>query len=251
LLRSRKNRFGPSDDIAVYRMTEMGLDEISHPSLAFLQQREDVLSGMTIVPTIEGAKAMLIEVQALVTSSSYSTPSRKASGLDQNRLALLLAVLEKRVGYQLHNYDVFVSIAGGMKIKETGIDLGVLLAVASSIANEAIDEKMVCFGEVGLGGEIRNVFHAENRIREAIHMGFTKCILPKNSIKTISKNIMRFDIGVTPNISNFRKGMLDNNIKLGMYKSDFQIRFKNKSNIGRNLVLIQHGIPVVTDFMYL
>ncbi len=189
LLRVRKNRFGPTDDIALYRMNEEGLHQVLHPSIAFLEKRRFSLSGITIVPTIEMARAMLIEVQALVSHSAFSTPSRKAAGLDSNRLSLLLAVLEKRLGYQLYTYDVYVSLAGGIRIKETGIDLGVILSIASSVANEIIDENMICFGEVGLAGEIRNVSHAENRVKEAINMGFTKCMLPENSIKSISKTI--------------------------------------------------------------
>ncbi|MBI5346323.1 MAG: DNA repair protein RadA [Chlamydiae bacterium] len=190
LLRSVKNRFGPTDDIALFQMKEDGLKEVANPSEAFLRERMRGVAGSSIVPTIEGVRSLLIEIQALVTPTSFSNPSRKSTGLDQNRLALLLAVLEKRVGYQLHNCDVFVSVAGGLKIKEPAIDLGILLAIASSFTNRILDPDTVCVGEVGLGGEIRSVSRIESRIKEAINMGFKKCLFPKKCFKEISKNLM-------------------------------------------------------------
>jgi DNA repair protein RadA/Sms len=189
LLRSVKNRFGPTDDIALFQMGSQGLTEVSNPSVIFLEERLKEVSGSVIIPTVEGSRALLIEVQALVAASAFSTSTRKSTGLDQNRLALLLAVLEKKMGYRLHNCDVFVSIAGGLKIFEPAIDLGVLMAIGSSFCNRPIDPETVILGEVGLGGEVRGVPRIENRIREAIHMGFRKCLCPKRNLKGISSDL--------------------------------------------------------------
>ncbi|HEY4831846.1 MAG TPA: DNA repair protein RadA, partial [Waddliaceae bacterium] len=154
MIRVVKNRFGPTDEIAVFQMQNHGLKEISNPSQLFLEERTQEAIGSAIIPTIEGTRPILIEAQALVTNTVFATPSRRCAGIDTNRLALLLAVLEKRIGYHVHRCDVFVSIAGGMRITEPGIDLGVLLAVASSLQNRRIDPATVIIGEVGLGGEI-------------------------------------------------------------------------------------------------
>ncbi len=188
LLRSVKNRFGPTDDIALFQMKEHGLTQVENPSKAFLKDRMSAINGSVIVPTVEGIRSILIEVQALVTTSAFSSASRRCAGLDSNRLALLLAVLEKRVGYQLYQYDVFVSVAGGMKITEPSIDLGVILSVASSFSSYTIDSDAVVIGEVGLGGEVRGVSRIESRIKESINMGFKKVILPKGNMKEISKS---------------------------------------------------------------
>jgi DNA repair protein RadA/Sms len=189
LLRSVKNRFGPTEDIVLFQMGAGGLAEVSNPSQIFLEERRRELAGSVIVPTLEGSRALLIEVQSLVAASSFSTSTRKSAGLDQNRLTLLLAVLEKKMGYALHNSDVFVSVAGGLKIVEPAIDLGVLIAIASSFCNRPIDSDTVTLGEVGLGGEVRGVPRVENRIREAIHMGFKKCVCPKRNLKGISADL--------------------------------------------------------------
>lgn len=189
LLRSIKNRFGPTDDIALFQMMTQGLSEVSNPSVLFLEERMKEVAGSVIVPTIEGTRALLIEIQALVASSAFPTSSRKSTGLDQNRLALLLAVLEKRMGYPLHHSDVFVSIAGGLKIIEPAIDLGILIAMASSFCNRPIDPETVVIGEVGLSGEVRRVPRIENRIKEAIHMGFSRCIIPQRNLKGISEGL--------------------------------------------------------------
>lgn len=189
LLRSVKNRFGPTDQIAIFQMKEKGLAEVENPSAAFLEGRMRETAGSAIVPGLEGARAFLLEIQALVTPTAFSTPSRRSTGLDQNRLALLLAVLEKRVGYQLHHCDVFVAIAGGLKIVEPAIDLGILLAIASSFANRFLPSDLVVLGEVGLGGEVRGVSRIETRLKEAIHMGFQKCILPKRNLKGLSSSV--------------------------------------------------------------
>ncbi len=189
LLRSIKNRFGPTDHIALFQMHQEGLKEVSNPSEIFLQERSVESSGSVVIPTMEGNRPILIEVQALVTASAFSNSSRRSSGLDQNRLALLLAVLEKRVGYSLHSCDVFVSVAGGLKITEPAIDLGILLAIASSFCNKPIDEKTAVLGEVGLGGEIRSVPRLESRIKEASQMGFERLILPERCLKSLPKSL--------------------------------------------------------------
>ncbi len=188
-LRAIKNRFGPTDEIAIFQMREAGLAEVENPSQVFLQERMKEVAGSAIVPGLEGARSFLLEIQALVTTTAFPSPSRKSAGLDQNRLALLLAVLEKRVGYQLFHCDVFVALAGGLKIIEPAIDLGIVLAIASSFTNRAIPSDVIVIGEVGLGGEVRGVSRIETRLKEAIHMGFKKCILPKKNCKGISAAI--------------------------------------------------------------
>ncbi len=189
MIRVVKNRFGPTDEVAVFQMQSCGLVEVPNPSQVFLEERMKGVVGSVIIPTIEGSRPILIETQALVTETFFVTPSRRCTGIDQNRLALLLAVLEKRMGYQLHRCDVFVSIAGGMRILEPAIDLGLLLAVASSMRNRLIDPETAVVGEVGLGGEIRSVTRVESRLKEAIHMGFKRCLIPKRNLKGISEEI--------------------------------------------------------------
>lgn len=189
MIRVVKNRFGPTDEIAVFQMQRQGLIEVNNPSQIFLEERTKGIVGSVVIPTIEGSRPILIEAQALVTDTVFATPSRRCTGLDQNRLALLLAVLDKRMGFQMYRSDVFVSIAGGMRISEPAIDLGVLLAVASSMRNRRIDPETTVVGEVGLGGELRSVPRLESRIKEAIHMGFQRCLVPKRNLKGISEDL--------------------------------------------------------------
>jgi len=186
LLRALKNRFGPTDDVALFQMGIEGLNQVNNPSLLFLQERLRESVGSVIVPTVEGTRAMLIEVQGLVAASAFSTSTRKSTGLDQNRLALLLAVLEKRMGYSLHHCDVFVSVAGGIRITEPAIDLSILMAIASSFCNRPIDPDTVVIGEVGLGGEVRSVPRIESRLKEAAYLGFRRVILPKRNLQGLS-----------------------------------------------------------------
>lgn len=186
ILRAVKNRFGPTDDIVLFQMQTEGLKEVENPSQAFLEERMRESAGSVIVPTIEGSRPLLVEVQALVASSAFATSTRKSTGLDPNRLSLLLAVLEKRMGYTLHRNDVFVAVTGGLKIIEPGIDLAILLAIASSFCNRAIDPETVVLGEVGLGGEVRSVARVELRLKEALNMGFQRCVLPKRNLKGLS-----------------------------------------------------------------
>ncbi|MCH9612953.1 MAG: DNA repair protein RadA [Chlamydiia bacterium] len=189
MVRASKNRFGPTDEVAIFQMNEEGLHEVLNPSMAFLQERSHQSTGSVIVPTLEGTRSILVEVQALVSPSSFSTSSRKCMGIDQTRLTMLLAVLEKRGGYNFGNMDVFVSVAGGMRVVEPAIDLGVVMAMASSFSNKPVDPNTLIVGEVGLGGELRSVTRVENRIKESIHMGFTTCILPKKNLKGLSKSV--------------------------------------------------------------
>lgn len=191
MIRVVKNRFGPTDEIAVFQMKHTGLVEVPNPSEIFLEERRKEISGSVIIPTLEGSRPILVEVQALVTDTVFSTPSRRCTGIDQNRLALLLAVLEKRMGYQLHRCDVFVSVAGGLRIMEPAIDLGILLAAASSMQNRILDSETTVVGEVGLGGEVRSVHRIESRLKEAINMGFQRCIIPKRNMKGIAEDLCK------------------------------------------------------------
>ena len=189
MIRVVKNRFGATDEIAVFQMQSYGLIEVENPSMIFLEERKKEVVGSVIIPTIEGTRPILIEVQSLVTDTAFSTPSRRCTGIDQNRLALLLAVLEKRVGYPLYQCDVFVSVAGGLRIFEPAIDLGILLAVASSFRNRILDPETTVVGEVGLSGEVRSVSRLDSRIKEAIHMGFRRCLIPKFNMKSLPEDL--------------------------------------------------------------
>ncbi len=184
-LRVVKNRFGSTDEVGVFQMEQEGLREVLNPSELFLEERLKGTIGSLIIPTIEGSRPLLVEVQALVTKSGFVNPTRRSTGLDPNRLALLLAVLEKRVGFQLHTADVFVSLAGGLKIFEPAADLGVLLAIASSWKNRAVDPETVVIGEVGLGGEVRSVPKIASRLKEAELLGFKRALIPEKAIKQL------------------------------------------------------------------
>ncbi len=189
LLRVFKNRFGPTDEIAVFHMHQLGLVEVANPSQMFLEERMRGAKGSVIIPTVEGSRPILIEVQALVTDTFYTTPSRRSTGIDANRLALLLAVLEKRARFQLHGSDIFVSVTGGIRASEPAADLGILLAIASSFSNRALHPDTLVIGEIGLGGEVRAVARIENRIKEGIQMGFSRCILPQRNLKGLSEHL--------------------------------------------------------------
>lgn len=187
MVRAHKNRFGPTDELALFHMTDEGLKAVPNPSFRLMQERSVGLSGSCIVPVLEGSTPFLIEVQALVAPSAFSTSFRKSSGIDQNRLTLLLAVLEKRLGFALHGTDVFVSVAGGLKILEPALDLGITLSIASSFCNKVIDPGTCVLGEVGLGGEIRSVSRLEKRVKEAIDMGFNCIVVPKKGMSVLPK----------------------------------------------------------------
>jgi DNA repair protein RadA/Sms len=182
VVRAVKNRFGAASELGVFEMTASGLRPVPNPSRLFLAERPLAAPGSAVLCTVEGSRPILVEVQALVSTSSYGTARRMASGIDQQRLSLLLAVLEKRVGLNLMGDDVFVNIAGGMTVDEPASDLGVLAAIASSVRNRVIDGTTAMFGEVGLAGEVRGVSQAALRVREAAQMGFRRCIMPQANI---------------------------------------------------------------------
>ncbi len=186
VLRGVKNRFGSTNEIGVFEMKQQGLTEVDNPSKVMLDGRPVDASGSIVVCSMEGTRPILIEIQALVSQTNFNMPRRTALGIDYNRVNLLMAVLEKRAGLQLAGCDAYVNIAGGMKLNEPAIDLGIILAIVSSYKNRTIDEHIIIFGEVGLAGEIRGVSMAEQRIKEAVKMGFTTCILPKTNKDNIN-----------------------------------------------------------------
>lgn len=203
ILRSVKNRFGSTNEIGVFEMQEKGLAEVKNPSQAMLNGRPTDASGSVVVCSIEGTRPILIEIQALVTRTNFGLPRRTSVGIDYNRVNLLMAVLEKRAGLHLGDCDAYVNLAGGMKLGEPAIDLGVILSIVSSYKNQVIDEGMLIFGEVGLSGEVRGVSMAETRVREAEKLGFTTCILPKANIEGIQGKYKIKLIGV----SNIKEAM--------------------------------------------
>ena len=185
VLRAAKNRYGSTNEIGMFDMTGHGLTEIENPSQVLLEGRPLGTSGNCVACTMEGTRPILSEVQALVTKSNFNVPRRTASGFDFNRANLLVAVLEKRAGYFFGSLDVYLNIVGGLELDETACDLAVCLAMVSSMLDKPIDDKTVAIGEVGLGGEVRNVTFLELRLREAQRIGFTKAIVPRHSLKQL------------------------------------------------------------------
>jgi DNA repair protein RadA/Sms len=196
ILRTIKNRFGSTSELGIYEMHGAGLREVNNPSELLLSHREEELSGSAIAAMLEGIRPMLIETQALVSKSVYSTPQRSATGFDLRRLGMLLAVLEKRGGFQFSAFDVFLNIAGGIKVSDPAIDLAIVAALVSSLEDVAIPMNVCFAGEVGLSGEIRTVQRAEQRIQEANRLGFKKIIISKYNLKGL--DLKRFDIEVVP-----------------------------------------------------
>ena len=187
ILRAVKNRFGSTNEIGVFEMKDAGLLEVPNPSELFLAERPEGAAGSVVVPAIEGTRPILVELQALVSGAAYGNPRRTAMGIDGNRVSLLIAVLEKKVGYPLLAQDVFLNVAGGVRLNEPAIDLGVVAALASSHLNRPIPERTVLFGEVGLAGEVRAVSRPELRVKEAERLGFAKCILPAGNLKNLDQ----------------------------------------------------------------
>ena len=179
LLRSVKNRFGPTNQVGVFSMGENGLEEVRNPSELFLSQRPETLPGSVVSVIMDGSRPFLVEIQALTNKTSFGYPKRAVSGFDLSRLELLLAVLQRRAGLRLENQDVFLNIVGGLRAKDPALDLAAALAVASSLANISLPEKSVALGEIGLGGEVRLVAHLETRMREARRLGFTNFFVPE------------------------------------------------------------------------
>ena len=185
VLRGVKNRFGSTNEIGVFEMRSEGLAEVENPSEYMLSGKPEGASGSVVACSMEGTRPILIEIQALVCHSNFGMPRRTAAGTDFNRVNLLMTVLEKRLGLQLGNCDAYVNIAGGIRMNEPAIDLGIVLAIISSYKEKPIDEKTICFGEVGLSGEVRAVSMAEQRVSEAKKLGFETCILPKVCVEAI------------------------------------------------------------------
>ncbi|MFH2011258.1 MAG: DNA repair protein RadA [Pseudomonadota bacterium] len=184
ILRAVKNRYGSTNEIGVFEMKDSGLEEVLNPSELFLSERPINVSGSVVVSSIEGSRPILVELQALVSQTGFAVPRRTTIGVDHNRVSLLVAVLEKKVGMSLINQDVFLNVAGGVRIDEPAVDLGIVVAVASSYMDRPVDPKTVVFGEVGLGGEIRGISQGDIRIKESAKLGFTRCILPYSNKKT-------------------------------------------------------------------
>ncbi len=187
ILRAAKNRYGSTNEIGVFSMTSQGLEEVPNPSEVFLSERRKDASGSSVTAVLEGTRPVLIEIQALVTISSYSTPQRNVTGYDTRRIAMLLAVLEKQLGARLGHSDVFINIAGGLFIDEPAADLAIAMAVLSNQLDLAIDPLACLIGEIGLGGEVRAVPQAELRVAEAIKLGFQHIILPRANMKSMPK----------------------------------------------------------------
>jgi DNA repair protein RadA/Sms len=196
IIRATKNRFGAANEIGVFEMTNAGLVPVGNPSEMFLQERPEGASGSVVTVCMEGTRPMLVEVQALVSSTKYGSGRRMAQGFDQNRTSLLIAVMEKRLGFQLASDDVFINVAGGIEIDEPAADLGVIAAIASSFRNLAIDPETAIFGEVGLTGEVRGVLQAQPRAREAQALGFKTLIVPESNRKGLEKLLGLRVIGV-------------------------------------------------------
>ena len=185
ILRAVKNRFGSTNEIGVFEMRQDGLAEVENPSEYMLSGRPENASGSVVACSMEGTRPILLEIQALVCRCNFGMPRRTAAGTDYNRVNLLMAVLEKRLGMALSNCDAYINIAGGIRMNEPAIDLGIVLAIASSFRNRPIDEKTIVFGEVGLSGEVRAVSMPEQRVAEAKKLGFETCILPEVSLKMV------------------------------------------------------------------
>ena len=185
ILRAVKNRFGSTNEIGVFEMKEGGLTEVKNPSELFLSERPLGVSGSVVVASLEGSRPLLVELQALVTASSLGVPRRTTIGVDHNRLSLLIAVLEKKVGLTLAGQDIFMNVAGGVKLNEPAADLGMITAVASSHLDRTVEPHTLLLGEVGLAGEVRGITQPEVRVKEAAKLGFSRCILPAGNLKQV------------------------------------------------------------------
>ena len=206
ILRAVKNRFGSTDEIGVFEMQQDGLREVLNPSEYMLEGKPEEASGSVVACSVEGTRPILVEVQALVCRSNFGMPRRTASGCDYNRVNLLMAVLEKRLGFHLSEYDAYVNIAGGMKMNEPAIDLGIALAIVSSMKDQVISDRVICFGEIGLSGEVRSVQMAEQRVNEAKKLGFERVILPASNLKAL-KNTKGIDLVGVSNIAEAVKAL--------------------------------------------
>lgn len=188
ILRAVKNRYGSTNEIGVFDMGENGLQQVENPSQAMLSGRPKDASGTCVTAVMEGTRPILAEIQGLATTSGFGTPRRMSTGFDYNRMALILAVLEKRAGYYFSNLDAYLNVVGGLRLDEPAVDLAVAMALISSLKDKPIREDTVAFGEIGLAGELRSINRADLRIAEAARMGFTRCILPYHSLKNLSSH---------------------------------------------------------------
>jgi DNA repair protein RadA/Sms len=195
LLRAVKNRFGSTNEIGIFEMTEKGLKEVSNPSGVFIEQRPRGTSGFTVVPTLEGTRPILVEIQALVSPTNFAIPKREARGIDYNRISLIIAVLERRIGFEFSRFDVYLNVAGGINVTEPAVDLGIAIAIASNHRDLPFDSDCVVMGEVGLGGEIRSITQVESRLRESQYLGFKRALIPKGNVSGI---LNKMDIEVIP-----------------------------------------------------
>jgi DNA repair protein RadA/Sms len=188
ILRAVKNRFGPTDEIGVFEMTDSGLQEVANPSALFLAERRGNVSGSAVFAGIEGTRPVLVEIQALVSPSALATPRRAVVGWDSSRLSMVIAVLEARCGLSFAGHDVYLNIAGGLRIAEPAADLAVAGALVSALSNLSLPADLVSFGEVGLGGEVRAVGQRDQRIKEAAKLGFARALVPPRRKKTDAAN---------------------------------------------------------------
>jgi DNA repair protein RadA/Sms len=185
ILRAVKNRFGSTNEIGVFEMKDKGLDEVTNPSAVFLSERPDNAPGSIVSASMEGTRTILVELQALASGTSFGTPRRTILGLDPNRVALLAAVMEKKLGMHLMGYDIFMNVAGGVRITEPAVDVAIVAAIASSFLDKPVSEGTLVFGEVGLTGEVRAIGHVDTRVTEAKKMGFQRCLVPQSNLKRI------------------------------------------------------------------
>jgi len=185
ILRAVKNRFGSTNEIGVFEMKDKGLDEVANPSAVFLSERPAGAAGSVVTASMEGTRPILVELQALASATNFGTPRRTILGLDPNRVALLAAVMEKMLGMHLMSYDIFMNVAGGVKVTEPAVDMAIVAAVASSFLDKAISDGTVVLGEIGLTGEVRAIGQVDTRIAESRKMGFNRCLLPKNNLKRL------------------------------------------------------------------
>jgi DNA repair protein RadA/Sms len=181
ILRAVKNRFGSTNEIGVFEMKENGLHAVANPSALFLAERPVDVPGSVVIASVEGTRPILVELQALVSPTAFGTPRRTTIGVDHNRIALLVAILEKKMGLQLTGHDIFVNVAGGVRLDEPAADLGAIVAVASSFLDRAVDPSTLVLGEVGLAGEVRAIGQVETRVREGAKLGFKRCLVPESS----------------------------------------------------------------------
>ena len=206
MIRGVKNRFGSTNEVGMFEMQEKGMVEITNPSSILISEREDNPSGSVVVATVEGTRPLLVELQALVTQSVFGLPRRTANGIDYNRLTLLVAVMEKKAGFMLGNQDVYLNVVGGLKVNEPALDLGIILATASSFKNVSIPKGVIALGEVGLTGDVRTINMMEKRLKEAERLGFKKCIIPENN-KKLLKESYKLDIIGVKNINEAMKAI--------------------------------------------